>query len=67
MNIQEEIGNKEGTAYSLNKLGFNELKKENTNVLAAAKKHLLKALEIEQEIGYPGLISKVSSNLSKVY
>jgi two-component sensor histidine kinase/Tfp pilus assembly protein PilF len=67
LKIYEEIGNKEGTAYSLNNLGFNELKKGNTSGIVAAKQHLLKALEIAQEIGYPDLISKVSSNLSKVY
>ncbi|MFB0924012.1 MAG: tetratricopeptide repeat protein, partial [Vicingaceae bacterium] len=67
LKIYEEIGNKEGTAYSLNNLGFNELKKGNTSGIVAAKQHLLKALEIAQEIGYPDLISKVSSNLSKFY
>jgi tetratricopeptide (TPR) repeat protein len=67
LKIYEEIGDKEGIAYGLNNIGNIELKKGNDSGIAAAKQHLLKALEIAQEIGYPDLISNASRNLSKVY
>ena len=66
LRIQEEIGDKQGIAYSLNNIGSIELKKGSAG-LVSAKKHLLKALDLAQQLGYPGLISDASSNLSKVY
>jgi serine phosphatase RsbU (regulator of sigma subunit)/Tfp pilus assembly protein PilF len=67
LKIREEIGDKSGIASSLINIGNIELEKGSISGIAAAKQHFLKSLEIAQELGYPGLISDASSNLSKVY
>jgi tetratricopeptide (TPR) repeat protein len=66
LKLNEEMGDKEGVARALQNIGYNELQ-TGTNGLIKAKRHLLKALEMAQEIGYPDLISSVSGHLSKVY
>lgn len=67
LKIYEEIGDKKGIAQSLTNIGHVELEKGGKSELKVAEKQLGKALELAQEIGYPHIISKASSNLSKVY
>ena len=63
LKIQEEIGNKNGIAYSLNNIGGIELDLGN---VTSAWNYGLRGLEIAREIGSPKYISWNSRLLSKV-
>ena len=64
LKIQEEIGDKEGMAYSFKNIGAIYYK---NNVLSKAKSYIEKGYKLSKELGYPEYIEKCAGWLKKVY